>query len=321
MDFFCLFLQKFRDLAHGVVTLISLTFVLEIDLAAEPTAVSLLHRSAATILIPNTLQARLRLDVEVSGSGSGNLLTAQGHYTEQKNDNPNSTMFGQPMFRLYLEFPTETGAPVKTEQNTMTVTCNPQSLWRYTSIEGVKRLERVVVKDLDRAIHESKTVSIPYTLSGLGGLGGLAGMVKQLMVYYDFTSPPEALVLEGKGSGAQGTGGVFPVWRLTGRLKSSWREQILAAQPLSPDVVPTEVEVALGRDDLFPYQIHYQHRRDTKNATVTTVARLVFSELVIGGEPILPSKFDTFEHNTPQGVILDDVTDAYIKSLLGTSNN
>ncbi|MGL4942141.1 MAG: hypothetical protein ACRC46_02995 [Thermoguttaceae bacterium] len=304
MEILCLFLQKRRFAILCCVILLVFGSVFAADVApvsSATSAVSLLQRSAATILIHNTIRATLRLDVELAGD----VQTAEGQYIEQRNDDPTSTMIGQTMFRLDLQFPLDASAPVGAEPNSMTVVCNARSISHYTAIEGVKRLERIVVKDLDKAIHESKVVSIPYTLSGLGGLGGLAGMVKQLIVYYDFSSPPETFVLEGKES--------FPVWKLTGTLKPAWQERLAAAQTLSPTAIPTEVEVILGRDELFPYRVHYFHRRDAK--TTVTVARLIFAELVFGGEPAPLFKFETFDRTLPHGIILEDVTDSYIKAL------
>lgn len=323
MKIFGLFYQKAHKntngscaavFARGKILLIALiatlcVFVCNIPFAApsvnhnDAAAISLLARSAATMLIHNVIQTNVR--VEVQAAGETETLVAQGKYIEQKNNDTSSTMVGQPMFRLDLKFPPVSTAIVGAEANEMTIVCNARSVSHYTAIEGEKRLERIVVKDLDQAIRESKTISLPYSISGIGGLGGLAGMVKKLPAYYDFPEPPQAFVLEGKEP--------LAIWKLSGKLKAEWQKNLQQAQN-QPQQIPTEIEIFLGRDDLFPYRIHYSSLSGAKSPSVP-VAKIVFSDILFGGEVAPLFRFETFERDLPQGVVLEDVTENYLRSL------
>lgn len=155
------------------------------------------------------------------------------------------------------------------DENLLRVVCDSKELWTYTKIQGVETLTQIEIEDLSNALHrlsdsERKTlaasgVTKPCGMSGLPGLGGIVGMLKEIPVNYDFPAPAERTAFNN---------GSFPVWKVTGTLKSGpaqkYAKQINSysgeEKAAFEKIVPTNIELFIGRDKPFPYRIRYYNQ-------------------------------------------------------------
>ena len=255
------------------------------------------------------------MDVNVMGKE----YTANGKYEEQRLANPPPGDFQRSMYRLDLNFmmagPTKSGS----EPNRLTIICHPVAdremgrHWQYTSIEGVKTVKFVRLAALENAVRQTGKQETIGSVGEIKDLGGVAGTLKQIARFYEFTDIPKESVLEDGRA----------VWKITGSLSSDhWETMVKAFGGLErkkfyPRQMPTDIEVCIGKDDVFPYRIEYRNRplRDSPKRTLLT--RIVYFDVILNGEPLPELKFSAFdEGKLPEGVLraIDD-TNRVIQSI------
>ena len=262
------------------------------------------------------IEAGVRVEVFVMGKE----YVARGKYEEQRLSNPPPGDFQRSMYRLTLNFDALTFP--SSEPNRLMIVCHPTSdretgrLWKYTSIEGNKSVEYVMLAKLEDAVRRTNKQATIGNVGETKNLGGLVGTLKQIARFYEFTDPPQKNVLEGGESQS--------VWRIVGSLRTDFEESMAKAfggldkkTKNFPNQMPTNVEIYIGTDDAFPYKIEYQNRPKTDSPKRTALTRIVYFDVFLNGEPIPELKFSAFDKgDLPEGVFQPtDITDRVIRSI------
>lgn len=216
-------------------------------------------------------------------------------------------------FRLELKFPLSANSSGNVS-NHMIVVCKDNSrVWHYSSIENRKVQNWI---DIRRVLDAAKASKKPHQLSALGGmpgLGGLEGMLRSLERNYEFTEPPEEKALKGKDP--------LPVWMLRGKMceesinalirQREWHEDKNKALP---ELFPLYVEIYLGRDDYFPYRIHYYNAANINAKKRILMTELIYCDVLLNSE-ISDYHFNTFDEQSARAHDGSDITNQYIRSL------
>jgi hypothetical protein len=175
--------------------------------------------------------------------------------------------------------------------------CDGDYLWLLRSIDGIPALSRV---EVERVIEARRKT--PRVVSPTLGIGGLADLLVTLDRAFIFDSVREANL--GRQNGA------IPVYAVRGR----WRPDRLAhwlpdqkaaldeGRPADltrlPDMLPDQVYLLLGRDNLFPYRIEYRRETPPKRAVAGDRCFVSFDFVdVVFDRPVEQRQF-TFEQGT-----------------------
>ena len=286
--------------------------------AGPSKAERLFNAMRVNVQLLQSIEAGIRMDVHVLGSE----YSARGKYEEQRLANPPPGDFQRSMYRLDLNF--VMGAPTipGSEPNRMTIVCHPTPdrdkgrFWQYTSIEGEKSVKFVRLAVLEDRIQQKGKQSLIGTVVETKNWGGLAGTLKQITNFYEFTDSPKETVMEGGES--------QHVWKIAGTLRPVfWEKMVKAFGGLErrtlnyPRQMPTDIEIFIGKDDVFPYKIEYQNRPQEDSPKRTMLTRIVYFDVSLNGEPIPEFKFSAFDKGElPEGVFqADDDTERMIQSL------
>ncbi|MGB7325379.1 MAG: hypothetical protein WBD31_10955, partial [Rubripirellula sp.] len=186
--------------------------------------------------------------------------------------------------------------------------------WTRTEIAGEVSLRRVDVGRLDEWIRgDSDDNSIAPRLR----VGAWTEMLTTIQRDYTLTAASFKL----KGT---------PVWVLTGTLRKSKREQVLAESGLEtwPDLYPTQVRIAIAakHDPQTNFgqwlPVHIEYRSDAVTVsdpndpakTVTTNGRLITLIELYSLRPIQPPPIEKFRYeNQDAEVIFVNETDRYLQ--------
>lgn len=268
---------------------------------------AMLRETIERLVLLQSLKTTIRMDVYMDGEE----YATQGKYVEEgfaasTNELPHSR------FRLDLNFPLSSSGSFSEGLNKMTVLCDGNYVWHYTSIEETNQFHMIRIEQVLAAIKKSKKKPYYSSVGGIAGLGGLGGMLQSINENYVLTTEPEDFLLRGKAS--------LKVWKLVGSMNSELRKELESQLGRKEEEtsfsshLPTDIELYLGQDDLFPYRIHYYNVPDPKRPQRRTlVTQLVFCDVIFNDGTIPDYLFTTFEKNGGSAPV--DVTGNFIKSL------
>ncbi len=211
---------------------------------ALPAGQDLLAQGVQRLYRQPTLSAKIRQRVRLFGEelvGSGNYL--------QMGDAP------EKMLRLELKL------QLAGQVSTLQQVSNGAELWTRRQVLDTKMLSYVDLQRVRRelaAARETRPLDLPADWMVLGGLPALLSGLEESF-RFGAAQPAQfnqmaVWVLEG-------------VWKPTELAKflPQHKEAILAGQPIDthqlPPEVPERVQVVLGMNDLFPYQIEFRRSR------------------------------------------------------------
>lgn len=240
--------------------------------AAKPDTLDSARLLSATINRIGRLQsisAELSLkmtlfDEEYVGSGRYEELAAPKNRRTAGGFDPLSAS----QFRLHIKMSPPASAALSQEidDNILEIVCDQNSLWTYTLIEGEQRLSEInltemagylgQLNDSEREKLAASGVTFPASMGNFPALGGIAGTLVSLENWYDFDPVPAKIFFNA---------GTFPVWKITGRMKSerleSARKKLSGGDRRLDDGrtahLPDGVEVYIGQKTPFPFRIVY----------------------------------------------------------------
>jgi hypothetical protein len=311
-DFFCRFGRFFFPAA--------IFFALTAILPATENTISsdfILQQSISSALLQRTIESDMRISVFVDGIE----YAARGRYEEQVAPNVKPGNFLRSMYRLDVNFLSDTPAAPGSEPNRMTIVCHlsndleKNQIWQYTSVEGKKSLNIIKVSTLEAAIQHSQKTAVFGTLSGVKNLGGLSAQMKQLASFYEFTASPTAETIEGENP--------VKVWKLTGTVKKELFKTLIERfggvekKGAYPSDFPSDIELWIGQTDFFPYKIQYLNRPKENSEKRTVLYRASYYNVMLNGKEIPASQFAMLEKGEyPEGVFnFTDITQQVIRSL------
>lgn len=182
-----------------------------------------------------------------------------------------------------------------------------RNLWEHWRIGESERVNHIDLKRVARAL-KNNPAPLSMSSSNLAS-GGLPRLTSQLAANFDFDTQPART----------GTLGGVEVVALVG----VWKAESLAAA--APDAVvddkivmerlpaqlPHQVELLLGKSDLFPYRVTYQKWDGKEQPTLVPVVTTEFFEVSIDG--IVDAT--QFHYEQPAHVQVADQTDRYLESM------
>lgn len=263
-----------------------------------------------------TIECNMRVDVFVDGIE----FSARGRYEEQAIPNAPGE-FQRSMYRLDLNFQMAPSSAPGSEPNRLTIVCHASPerekgrLWRYQSIEGEKKLSFIKLFDLENAVNRSNQKGIFPSSSETRNLGGLNGMLRQIKQFYDFSENALQTVTEDMEK--------VPVWIVRGTIKEAHFETLLKSlggidkKKRYPSDLPSDIEIHIGKNDLFPYKIRYMNRKTAESIPKGVLSETTYFDIILNGEPIPEINFSTFDKGElPEGVFnFEDRTQAFIRSI------
>lgn len=247
----------------------------------------------------DSVSAKLRHETHLFGKD----LLGTGIYKEQR---PGRDY----LMRVELKF------PVGDDSCSLVQVCDGRYLWEYRNFPTESKVARTDIVRVIRAMEQADRVPKDPHQPILPGIGGLTKVLRGLADNFEFQT-----VEPGKwGSQKQ------LVWRMRGtwnranwlRLLPDQKAQIEGQQPLNlaklPEIIPDEIVLLLGQEDLFPYRIEYRRTQPAKDdeskPSATSLVVVDFTDVSINVE--IPRQ--TFYYS-PGDIKLSEETDNYILSL------
>ena len=185
-----------------------------------------------------------------------------------------------------------------------------RDLWEHWRMAGAERVNHIDLRRVEQALQQAPAGTAAVSTSANLATGGLPKLLLQLVANFEFD----------KAELRSGKVGEVPVWFVVGVWKP---ERLAAAAPQAVDGdtisfqklpvhLPHQVEVLLGRNDLFPYRITYQrwHAQDGKHVLRPAVTTEFFEVAI--DQPLDPTQFN---YQKPSNLSVTDRTDAFIQSL------
>jgi len=259
-----------------------------------------------------SISADVRQQIHIFGQD----YTATGEYNELKPTELRGT--GAASFRLDMRVESPTDATEPRHYNSLTIVCDNTNnyIYRYFSIEGEKRLERIEIKRMVEAIEKQGRHDIPTEVGSMFGLGGLAGMLREMRNRYDFMTEPATTQINEKSS--NGKSQAITVWKIHGTLKPEIVRKMTAEvsgnQQTIPKHTPTAIDIYIGMGDRFPYRFDYYWSADGTDSNAAPYAYLLFYNIVLH-EPHNISK-SIFDYRPPGNIPPNDITDRIVNQLL-----
>jgi hypothetical protein len=240
------------------------------NLIATPRAAELVEQAADRLASHATLSAKINLHSDLFGES----LIAGGQYLQGPRDSR----------RVRLELKVRLGDKVCSLQQVS----DGAALWVIQTTITQSRLGRV---DVPRALAIMRQAGHAPGTSMLA-LGGLPVLLDRLIQSFEFTH------LRSEKLGPTPTLVALGVWKPTmlAHLMPAQRPAIDAGKPANlgelPTYVPNQIEVFIGRDDLFPYQIDYVRavRPGSHGENDRVLARMKFVDVHFD-VPIDPAQF------------------------------
>ena len=258
----------------------------------------------------NAISASVRQNIRLFNQE----FNTYGTYNELKSDDPRGNVPAR--FRLEVKVQTTQDTRDVKSPNTLTIVCENtyNYIYRYLSLEGEKRLERIEIKRVVDAIEKLGRDDIPTEVGSLFGVGGLAGMLREMKNRYDFNTAPVKTQIQEKNSATI-------VWKIRGRLKpeivAKLTEDVAGKKHVIPQHTPTAIDIYVGIEDRFPYRFDYFWTPDGGKSTDEPFAYLVFYNLILHTRSISAS---TFDYLPPENIPVDDVTDQVILQIMATGS-
>ena len=215
---------------------------------------------------------------------------------------------GGPMLRLEIKL------QIDGQLVTLLQVCDGRFLWVRRSLGEDVSLGRVDLSRLDDRRQEGRSPLAPNWSGTRLALGGLPRLMAELRGNFQFEAP------------VAGRSGSTAWWMVRGQWKPSVLAKLLPDQAESiqdgsaadlsdlPRHLPTEVQIALRQEDLFPLRIDFRRsdRSSSKSAAEDTDAKsiLVMDFFAIGRRDDLdPGQF-TYQSGTQEIV---DLTETYLQ--------
>ncbi len=259
----------------------------------QPTSSQILTEAAASLARHRSVAASMRQRIDLYGRR----LVGSGSYRQLQTGT-------DLLFRLELK------VPVGETLASLLQVCDGRYLWTYRVLPD-KQVEQgldasLSAVDLNRVREMSFT---PRVGSVNFGLGGLPGLLNQTAHVFDFRRARRSVL--------HGT----PVWILSGEIRQEVWRQLGGAETAGEgganlEHVPDLVNVAVGTDDLFPYQFEFRKTRpDEPSLGAAMIARsdswpimtLELFEVQID-VPVDPEIFSF----RPPNFQIDDVTEEFL---------
>lgn len=260
------------------------------NLVPTPPAGDLIQQVIQRLASHDTLSAKISLSSGLFGES----LIATGQYLQGPRDSR----------RLRLELKVKLGDKACSLQQVS----DGQALWIQQTTLTQSRLSRV---DVPRAVAGLQQTGFRPGVDVLA-LGGLPALIDSLNRSFDFQA------VRSEKLGNMPTYVVLGVWKQAalGQLMPDQKQAIDggAAADLSrlPVYTPNQVEIYIGRDDLFTYQVDYLR--------AATVGRHSHNDNVLARVKFVDVHFDTpidpaqFVYQTRDAVPVDD-TDAFLQRM------
>lgn len=258
----------------------------------------LLKKAAQQLRQHPSISAKIRQQINLYGKH----LPGSGVYLQQRMQNYN-------LIRMELKIQ-------RSDQITsIQQVSDGRFLWLYRNVEGKSELSRIDLKRISEASHGRW----PLQSCGLVLPEGLPAVVEQIADNFHFDQPRLAMLRGEK------------IWALIGNWRvekfAEWSKHqggtaeadgTIHVDKHSPHL-PEKVEIALGRDDLFPYRIQYLRRNSTSStsdATFTPIVTMLIFDVRIGKslDPML------FAYH-PQDLEVQDRTSETIERLVNLQQN
>lgn len=153
------------------------------------------------------------------------------------------------------------------------------------------------------------------TTGEVWNFGGIVGTLRQIEQFYEIVGEAEEVEWT---SGEKGT-----AWKISGTLKKSHFDRILGAmggvgkKGRYPSNLPSDIEIYIGKNDMFPYKIRYLNRKTEQSPPSHMLMELTYFDVLLDGDPILEYRFTTFDNGElPEGVFrMEDITTSFIQNL------
>ena len=269
---------------------------------------SLYREMLSSVEAAVSISARIRQQTTLFGQE----FIASGAYNELKTQELRGRKDAT-RFRLELQIQSPAGASNTDSPNSLTISRDStyQYIYRYTSIEGIKRLERIDIKRLMEAIEKQGGYTGPIEVASMFGLGGLAGMLRSIRNQYDFSYAPVMTQINEKN-------GSIAVWKIRGRLKPA----AIAALTVDangnsqaiPKHTPTAIDIYIGVDDRFPFRFDYFWTADGSDNGGENFGYLMFYDRVLHDDRNIPETI--FDYQPSENILPDDVTNSVIQRML-----
>jgi len=261
------------------------------NLVPAPKPDDLVEQAAKQLASHGTVTAKINLQSELFGES----LTVVGQYLQGAPDSR----------RLRLDLKLKQGGQVCSLRQVSDGT----AVWIQQNTLETSRLGRIDVARAAAGMHQSGHRAGIDVLA----LGGLAQVLDSLHRSFEFRS------LRAEKLGVHSTYAVLGVWKPAAleRLKPTDQPGAEAGPPLNvadlPEFMPNQMEVFIGRDDLFPYQIDYYRavQPGTRNDSDQLLARMKLVDVHFD-VPIDPAQF---VFNPGERVPVDD-TEAFLRRTL-----
>ena|GEM_PF-4019012 len=237
-------------------------------------------------------------------------MTGSGKYLEVKqNDSSRYGVDGTGIqFRLELLIQPKPEENRTIPPSNLTVVCDKQYVWKFTSINGQNELSQIEVKTVLEAMKRSGRVDIPAEAGSFYGLGGMAGMLREIQRRYEFTKPPTEEKIVDKF-------GTATVLKIRGLLKSAELKRLTTSQDgkkqTVPEQCPTCIDICVNSNTFFPFRIDYFQTKDGSEPKSAHFARTEYYDTQLNSGEISNEVFIY----RPEAIPRKD-TDEYIKQLL-----
>ena len=255
-----------------------------------------------------SISARIRQQIALFGQE----FIASGEYNELKAPELRGRKEAT-RFRLELKIQSPAGSSNTDSPNSLTISRDStyQYIYRYTSIEGVKRLERIDIKRLTEAIEKQGGYTGPIEVASMFGLGGLAGMLRSIRNQYNFSDAPVKTQINEKN-------GSIAVWKIRGRLKPDAIAALTVDGNGNPQAIPkhtpTVIDIYIGVDDRFPFRFDYFWTADGSDDGGESFGYLMFYDRVLHDDRNIPETI--FDYQPSENILPDDVTNSVIQRIL-----
>ena len=255
-----------------------------------------------------SISARIRQQITLFGQE----FIASGAYNELKTKELRGRKEAT-RFRFELQIQSPTGSSNIDSPNSLTISRDStyQYIYRYTSIEGVKRLERIDIKRLTEAIEKQGGYTGSIEVASMFGLGGLAGMLHSIRNQYNFSDAPVMTQINEKN-------GSIAVWKIRGRLKPAAITILTVDVNGNPQAIakhtPTAIDIYIGTDDRFPFRFDYFWTADGSDHGGENFGYLMFYDRVLHDDRNIPETI--FDYQPSDNILPDDVTNSVIQRIL-----